>query len=302
MKEEFDVNQGHGDHNEALFGGSGEDDRGVGVWLPKLARTGQVSAQTEGPVKCSLGEGGPETVQVVYLSGGQDPLRLQILIGVIEKGKRNLCISAYPEAEGLPVEVCVTAIHEWANGVEATLNGTMLGTEERDISFFDTRYALHKGKYEIGKTYLFKLAALCYDDCEILPKEERKIVLTGEQAERIYKVLGEEPERAADGSVKPWTADQSTGVAYWSTSAAYPDDAYIQSPVFERVRKVNAFDGSYLVFVAGIARSTGENEDEVRIPLYARSEIFEKRPRKGDPIRGHVWVHGYMVPEGADGL
>lgn len=302
MKKEFDANQGHGDHNQALFGGSGEDDRSVGVWLPKLVRTGRVSARTEEPVKCNLGKDGPESVQVVYLSGGESPLRLQILVGVIEKGKRSLCISAYPEGEGVPVAVCITAIHEWANGVEATMEGTMLGSEDRNVSFFDTRYALHKGKYEIGKTYLFRLAALCYDDCEIMPKEERKIVLTGEQAERIYRALGEEPERAADGSIKPWTADQSTGVAYWSTSAAYPDDAYIQSPVFDRVRKVNAFDGMYLVLTVGIARGTETEAGDVRVPLYARSEIFAKRPRKGDPIRGHIWLHGYMVSEEDDGL
>lgn len=294
MKEEFDINQGHGDHNQALFGGAGEDSRSVGMWLPKLVQTGNVIARTDEPVKCSLGEDGPSSVQIVYLSGGARPLRLQILVGVIVEGKSNLFISAYPEAEGVPVEVRLTAIHEWANGVEATLEGTMMGPEERDVAFFDTRYALNKGRYEIGKSYRFNLAALCYDDGEVMPEEDRRIVLTGEQAERIYRALGEEPKRESDGSVKPWTADQSQGTAYWSTSGAYPDDAFFQSPVFDRVRIANAFDARYYVFTIGIGRSVETEGLEVRIPLYARQEIFSQRPHKGDPIRGHMWLHGYL--------
>ena len=39
--------------------------------------------------------------------------------------------------------------------------------------FFDTRYALCKGKYEIGKTYKFRLAAFAYD-AQVLPDKDRE--------------------------------------------------------------------------------------------------------------------------------
>lgn len=297
--EKFDPHQGHGDHNDCLFGRSEGDKTESVEWIRKSVSKSEICGRTEDVVSCALGNGLPGRLPFVLLASDFGKVRLQMLIGVLEQGKRNTLISAYPECDGATVEVVLREIHEWSNGVEATLEGTMLGEgdDERKVAFFDTRYALHKEKYAIGNRYRFKLAALCYDDGEILPEAERKIVVSGEQAERIYRTLGQEPEREADGTVKPWTADQSTGTAYWSSSAAYPDDAFFQSPVFERVGLAKAFDRRYLVFSIGIARSTSRADAEVRIPLYARSEIFAARPHKGDPIRGHMWLHGYLVDE-----
>lgn len=299
MKKEFDVNQGHGDHNDCLFGRSDGEKSEAIEWIRKVVSKSEICGRTEDAIACALGDGRPERLPFVLLASDLGKVRLQMLIGVLEEGKRNTLISAYPECDGEKVEVVLREIHEWSNGVEATLKGTMLGDgeDERNVAFFDTRYALHKGKYVIGNRYRFKLAALCYDDGEILPEAERKIVVTGEQAERIYRALGQEPERESDGTVKPWTADQSSGTAYWSSSAAYPDDAFFQSPVFERVGLAKAFDRRYLVFTIAIARSTARDDVEVRIPLYARSEIFGTRPHKGDPIRGHMWLHGYLDDE-----
>ena len=298
-KVKFDPHQGHGNHNDCLFGKSEGEDSATVAWIRKVVPKSVICGRTEDSVSCALGNDLPERLPFVLLSSDSEKVRLQLLIGVLEQGKRNTLISAYPEGDGATVEVVLREIHEWSNGVEATLEGTMLGEgeDERNVAFFDTRYVLHKGKYVIGNRYRFRLAAFCYDDGEIMPEAERKIVVSGEQAERIYRALGQEPERESDGTVKPWTADQSSGTAYWSSSAAYPDDAFFQSPVFERVGLAKAFDRRYLVFTIAIARSTARDDVEVRIPLYARSEIFGTRPHKGDLIRGHMWLHGFLIDE-----
>ena len=298
MKKEFDVNQGHGDHNDCLCE-PGKGEEFLANWIPRSIAEGELIGVTRQAVACDFGERLPKSMPMLYLGDMKHSPRLVILLAVNEAGRENTLVSAYPECDGAEVEVVLREIHEWCNGVEATLEGTMLGEgdDERDVAFFDTRYALHKGKYVIGNRYKFKLAALCYDDGEILPEAERKIVVSGERAERIYRALGQEPKREMDGAVKPWTADQSKGTAYWSSSAAYPDDAFFQSPVFERVGLAKAFDLKYLVFSIAIARSISRDDVEVRIPLYARSDIFAVRPHKGDPIRGHMWLHGYLVDE-----
>ena len=298
MKKEFDVNQGHGDHNDCLCE-PGKGEEFLANWIPRSIAEGELIGVTRQAVACDFGERLPKSMPMLYLGDMKHSPRLVILLAVNEAGRENTLVSAYPECDGAEVEVVLREIHEWCNGVEATLEGTMLGEgdDERDVAFFDTRYALHKGKYVIGNRSKFKLAALCYDDGEILPEAERKIVVSGERAERIYRALGQEPKREMDGAVKPWTADQSKGTAYWSSSAAYPDDAFFQSPVFERVGLAKAFDLKYLVFSIAIARSISRDDVEVRIPLYARSDIFAVRPHKGDPIRGHMWLHGYLVDE-----
>jgi hypothetical protein len=53
-------------------------------------------------------------------------------------------------------------IHEWTEGLEATLFCSGINGDKRNYAFYDTRYALNKGRYQIGKVYGFMLSALMY--------------------------------------------------------------------------------------------------------------------------------------------
>lgn len=290
--EAFDVNQGHGDHNDCLFPSESNDDASLLARVKSVIASGTVVAGTKDAVPCFFGTAKPQMLPVIYISGGKGPVNLMTVICVWEKGRKNTFVSAYPECDGVDVKVRLTEIHEWANGIEATLEGTVLGDIGRDIAFFDTRYALRKGKYEIGKEYTFRIAALAYG-VEIIPEAERTIKIEGQRAEEIRKSTGMKPEFNDDGSVKPIEIDQTSGVAYWSKTARYPDDAFFQSPVFSRVTAHNAFDSKFLRLEIGIARDDGDSDAELHIPLYAREEMFSQRPVKGDPVRGSIWLHGY---------
>jgi len=80
-------------------------------------------------------------------------------------------------------------------------------------------------------------------------------------------------------------------VAYFSSSVAYPDDAEYQSPVFSRVRTLKAFDTEFLKFDIAIAR----DDEDVVIPLVVRKSLMKEVPKKGDPVRGTMWLQGYCV-------
>lgn len=294
MKKGFDVNQGHGDHNGCLCE-SGKDEEFLANWIPRSIAEGVLIDGTRQAVACDFGERLPKSMPMLYLGDVKHSPRFVILLAVNEAGKKNTLISAYPECDGAEVEVKITAVHEWAAGVEATLEGTVLGEAERQIAFFDTRYALHKGNYRIGETYTFRLAAFAYN-AQVVPKPEREFRMTGEEAAKRRAAMGQKPEFEKDGSVKPLVFSMDQMVAFFQSSAAYPDDAEFQSPVFKPVKALTMCDTPFYRLEIAIARE----DSDVVVPLIAKQSFFPVKPRKGDPIRGHLWLQGYCL-DASDG-
>ena len=68
----------------------------------------------------------------------------------------------YPECDGEVIPMRLVRIHEWTEGLEATLFCSGVDGDKRNYAFYDTRYALNKGRYQIGKVYGFMLSALMY--------------------------------------------------------------------------------------------------------------------------------------------
>ncbi|MBR4946069.1 MAG: hypothetical protein IKZ27_03660 [Kiritimatiellae bacterium] len=68
----------------------------------------------------------------------------------------------YPECDGEVIPLRLVGIYEWSEGLEATLFCSGVNGDTCDYAFYDTRYALNKGRYEIGKVYTFMLSALMY--------------------------------------------------------------------------------------------------------------------------------------------
>ena len=74
-------------------------------------------------------------------------------------------------------------------------------------------------------------------------------------------------------------------------SRAYPDDAEFQSPVFDDPVEFDRFGTSFYKLTVAIAR----DDEDVRIPLVAKKALFAVIPKKSDPIRGRIWVQGYLA-------
>ena len=288
-KKTFDVNQGHGNHNDCL-NCYADSAKFLLEWLPRTIKEGSLVLANKDPVPCSLEDGIPSKARFYMIGDKDGPVRFAILIAAVEEKESNEVISAYPECDGNEVEVKISEIHEWANGVEATIDGTVLGECEREISFFDTRYAFTKGSYEIGKTYRFRLAAFAYN-AKVVPEKDREFRMEGEAAAKYRRDLGEEPTFEPDGSISPVVFRTDKMVAYFSGSEAYPDDAEFQSPVFKRVESFKKFGADFYRLEIAIAR----DDVDVTVPLIAKKSLFEVRPKKGDPVRGHLWLQGYCV-------
>lgn len=288
-KDDFDPDQGHGDHIECAYDGA--PSQFAVLWLTKAARDGDLIGKTREPVANGLGDGFPKKTNAFLLGPLSTPLRAVVLIA--EKAPRdNIVVSGYPECEGTAVKVRLTALHEWSNGLEATLEGTVLDGA-RKIAFFDTRYALHKQDYAVGSEYIFNLAALAYE-AEILAEEQRWFKLEGDEArdwmERIGSKISFEPERDDAGQVKCVKMDMSGMVAYFTGPAAYPDDCEFQSPAFGIPEEIEAFDLAFYHFPIAIAR----DENDVLVPLFAKKSLFARLPTKNDPIRGRLWLQGFI--------
>jgi len=292
--EGFDADQGHGNHVDTI---SSCETTGqfIYTWLRKSVREGDVLWKTKSPVACSFGEELPGQMGFMAIGDERESIRLSALIAVVEEGTKNTVVSAYPECDGAEVTVKLAAIHEWAAGVEATLEGTVLGEVERQVAFFDTRYALHKGDYRIGETYTFRLAAFAYN-AEVVPKPEREFRMVGEEAAKRREVLGQTPEFEKDGSVKPLVFRMDQMVAFFQSSVAYPDDAEFQSPIFSPVKVLTKWDTPFYRLEIAIAR----DDSDVIVPLIAKQSFFSAKPRKGDPVRGHLWLQGYLIEASKD--
>lgn len=37
------------------------------------------------------------------------------------------------------------------------------------------------------------------------------------------------------------------------------------------------------------------DDEDVRIPLVAKKTLFTVAPKKSDPVRGHIWLQGYLA-------
>ena len=288
-EETFDVNQGHGDHNETVNGYATSREF-LAECLPKAIQEADMVLGTKTPIECSVDGDATIMRKFILLGAKNAPVRLLAIIACNESAKTNELYSVYPECDGVEVEVCLSAIHEWAAGYEATLEGTVLGDAKREVAFFDTRYVLNKDKYVIGETYKFRMAAFAYN-VAIIPEEEREFRMEGEKAIDYQKRLGNEPEFDENGKVKPVIFRMDEMVAFFQQSRAYPDDAEFQSPVFDDPVEFVRFGTSFYKLTVAIAR----DDDDIRIPLVAKKTLFSLIPKKSDPIRGRIWVQGYLA-------
>ena len=281
----FDSEQGHGDHLDSILDGIEIQD--FLKTIPELLETAKSIGTTENEIPCNLEDSASKQMRFALIGNTNDPGRISMLIGCDVAAGRNALLSFYPEYDGVEVKIKLTAIHEWANGVEATLEGLMLD-DEREIAFFDTRYCLNKGNYHIGGTYIFKLSAFVYHTTEIL--QDPTFKFEGDAAVDYLRKIGGEVEYESDGSVKPVIFHMDEMVAFLQTSREYPHLAEFQSPIFS-IEEEKLFNGNFYKFDIAIAQNS--DEEKIIIPLIAKKSLFADAPKENDPLRGMVWLQGY---------
>lgn len=221
---------------------------------------------------------------------GNFPLAIQFL-ATYGGGDGDITFRSYFPVydDGAEVAVRITAIHEWKNGMEATMEGLMLDGS-REIIFYDTRYAMCKCFYKIGETYLFKLAGLAH--CvEILKNTKEK--LSPQATEMMCRQTGRPLKRDSEGNVIPMSIDTKNMVAFVSRGREYPDDHEFQSTIREIGETRQRTDKHY---VFRIACARGEDDKEIEIPLIVKPDLLGRAyPKVGQCVRGILWMQGHCV-------
>ncbi|MBR3123729.1 MAG: hypothetical protein IKH48_06250, partial [Prevotella sp.] len=158
----------------------------------------------------------------------------------------------------------------------------------------DIDYYARKSQYKIGEKYTFQIAALALNS-ETVPKEEWEFKIEGEDAVKFYTAPGDEVKYLKDGSVKPITIAAKNLVALLQNNDAYPSCGEFQSPVQGRAKTID-FWGCPLYRIPILVLRDEESEG-TEIPLYAKVIFFDHKPKKGEPIRGHLWLMGRLKAE-----
>ncbi len=224
------------------------------------------------------------TIGVKYVKEGVG-IQGIILCHTEENELRSLFPAFY---DGTAIELELTKIDEFSNGVEAVLTGE---NEHGELRFHNIDYYAWRNKYNIGEKYTFQIAALAYK-AEVVSEEGREFEICGDDAIKFYTELGNEVEYLEDGSVKPIKFGAAELVALLQNDDAYPSDGEFQSPIQGRVSTKDFF-GCPLYRIPILVLRDVESEG-TEIPLYAKSNFFDHKPRSGEPVRGYLWLTGRL--------
>ena len=225
-------------------------------------------------------------IEVEY-SKKDDSIAIRIIFCPIDDSIQ--LISVYPcVKKGVQLSLKIAGITEWENGLEAWISAEL--PDERELTFFDSNYAINKDKYEVGKTYNFMIGALAYLADE---PEQKGFFIEGQKAVDFRTRLGQELEYDENGKVKPIEISTESLCAFMQVCAS-PDDVEFISTV-EKFETVDSFDDSFWKFHV-INRSMDDEECD-KIPTYIKKTEKNQNLDKATQLQGVLWLSGYLVEE-----
>lgn len=218
---------------------------------------------------------------------GENDIRMLFIVAASTVTHENEILAAYPLGKGVPVNVHIDKVIEWDNQVEATV---LCSVGEFSFAFFPVDYYCNKRLYRVGRTVYVDLAALGVR----VEEAQRKFMFEGQQAIDWLAKIGKEPKCDENGDVEPVKFNMDNMVAFFNMNSKCPDEAEFQSPAGD-IEKTSFLDVDFLKTDVIISRSdTDDGELSLSLPLYFRQEFFSE-VKKGDPIRGWLWITGSVT-------
>lgn len=272
---------GHGYHWECLVN---LDDL-VKVHLPNLLKEGKLEDKTE--VNAIFFGDGIQSTETIFTIALESTVSAIAIIVPNRERTANEFVSGYPFIKnGDNMKLKIIEIKEWPNKYEAVI---VTETEdEREISFFDTKYYKNKNLYQIGKFYTFSISALGYN---IEKLKDKTFSFEGQKAVDWLAKIGKEANLDSLGNVEPVTFDLSNLVSFLPKNNEFPDDAEFQSPIY-KIENIDAFQTKLYKLNIQIYR-----DPDIFVNLFAKQEFFEEKPTTNDSVRGFLWLQGYLVNE-----
>lgn len=180
---------------------------------------------------------------------------------LVEKGE---VITTFPYIhDGALYEVEIQEIVQWANGVEAQIRGGV--SDEARVCFFDTSYWRSRGRYETGRRYLFKLAALAYSVQRVT---ETRLVT--EDGKRL---------------------DLSGAKAYLPVEGGDIDDFFFYTAP-EEIKVIDLYSSPFQRWWVTLARLDAVN---FSLPLYVLTSKLQGSVEPADDVQGVLWLQGSLA-------
>ncbi|MEQ8200550.1 MAG: hypothetical protein ABRQ24_03890 [Syntrophomonadaceae bacterium] len=277
------MDYGHGDHWECIFA----MDEFNKDWIPKILAEGKVIDAIKLTRKWFDNDYESEEAVVIF-SYPDGELSFNAICVSNSKEKTLSLFSMYPCInDGTVIELTVENIIDWGEGGDG-IEGVIQAVDEKGspFGFFDTKYYKNRNKYEIGKTYPFKVAAIVY---MIEPLDSRTFEIT--EVDKImdfYSKLGDKPKYDEDGKLKPLIFDLSQLVALLSKSEEYPDDFEFQFPINDITNFIIDDVNIYKI------KAPFMRDPDIEGVLYVSDKILNHEISIGEPIRGVLWMQGFL--------
>lgn len=198
------------------------------------------------------------------------PIRALALIHIDPKKEHSELYSLYPFLQiSNPLAIEVDKIDEWSNGVEAVIEGSINGIK---ISFFEPLYFLNKGRYEVGKNYLFHLGAIAH----LFAKRTKDLVI--------------EPTEGPLKGEKLYTQKMTS----FMTVENYGGEATFICPFTSFNGQTEAFGKSFKIFPYHLM-SGDMDQAAFNFPMFVRTDLIEGELVAGDSMQGTAWLQGYLI-------
>jgi len=199
----------------------------------------------------------------------QGPVKALVLIKVNPENAE--VYSAYPFLQiANRVEIEIEKIDEWSNGAEAVISGSV---GHASISFFDTLYFLNKGKYEVGKKYIFEIGALAHS---FVKRDEKDLIMI--------------PDAGPLKGEKLYTHKMTSFLPVHE----YPGEFQFTCPFINFSGEVNTYEQNFKVFPFWL-RNNDTDVPVITFPMYVNSKVIKGDPKTNDSIQGVASLQGFLA-------
>ena len=282
--DEFDPEQGHGSHLQCV-------DENIDALIENFLNKVRFSKTFVGrpKVKAKDDDGEYETQILILSMDEKKDITFRSLLESKDDGNELKAFFPYVVNEtGVPMTL--KKIYEFSNGIEAVLCCDY--SDDMEFRFFDMDYPLHMAEYKIGETYNFALSAIAYQ-AEKVPDSEMSFEIDPETVEKMHRSDPSVVRRDSNGKALPMKMSMEMFVACLQHDGRYPDDAEFWSPIKSRVRKTTILNRDF--YCMDISVHHNEDDENLIIPLVAKTSFFDEKPSKGDSVRGYLWLQGRRI-------
>ena len=197
-------------------------------------------------------------------------------------------ITGYPVMKGYPNEVTIQGYHTWASGCEGVLTADYYNTS---MAWFDPFYLYTKHTKPMHKKMQVFFSGLALN----LKKSEPNMLTIDQGALfelQLQEFLEKNPNKTA-ADMPPVQIDIGKGRVFLPT--AYVSEYEYQAKI-NRVTTCHLEDKKVYKMEVEVIQMREENSSFI-LNLYAFEHILNGyRPRKGDYVRGLLWLQGYCLP------